>query len=61
MKMTFRLIHGKIDFLCTVNELVTEILLSLCMLSDYYMFLGICPPTPSLGQHFALSEKYVLM
>ena len=32
MKMTFRLVHGKIDFLCAVNELVTETLLSLCML-----------------------------
>ena len=32
MKMTFRLVHGKTDFLCAVNELVTETLLSLCML-----------------------------
>ena len=32
MKMTFRLEHGKTDFLCAVNELVTETLLSLCML-----------------------------
>ena len=25
------------------------------------MFLGMCPPTPPLSQHFALSEKQVLM
>ena len=24
---------------------------------DQYMFLGNCPPTPPLSQHFALSEK----
>ena len=23
----------------------------------HYTFLGNCPPTPPLGQHFALSEK----
>ena len=28
---------------------------------DRRMFLGICPPTPPLSQHFALSEKLVLM
>ena len=28
---------------------------------DFYKFLGNCPPTPPLNQHFALSEKYVLM
>ena len=26
-----------------------------------YMFLGMCPLSPSLSQHFALSEKQVLM
>ena len=25
--------------------------------SDYYTFLGNCPPTPRVNQHFALSEK----
>ena len=25
--------------------------------SDYYTFLGNCPPTPPLNQHFALSEE----
>ena len=29
--------------------------------SDHYTFLGICPPTPPLSQHFALNEKRVLM
>ena len=24
---------------------------------DHYTFLGNCPPTPPLSQHFALSEK----
>ena len=24
---------------------------------DYYRFLGNCPPTPPLSQHFALNEK----
>ena len=24
---------------------------------DHYTFLEICPPTPPLSQHFALSEK----
>ena len=24
---------------------------------DHYTFLGNCPPTPSLNQHFAQSEK----
>ena len=24
---------------------------------DHYTFLGNCPPTPHLSQHFALSEK----
>ena len=28
---------------------------------DHYTFLGICPPTPPQSQHFALSEKQVLM
>ena len=28
---------------------------------DYYTFLGNCPPTPPLSQHFTLSEKKVLM
>ena len=28
---------------------------------DFHKFLGICPPTPPLSQHFALSEKQVLM
>ena len=28
---------------------------------DHYTLLGNCPPTPPLSQHFALSEKYVLM
>ena len=28
---------------------------------DHCTFLGICPPTPPLSQHFALSEKWVLM
>ena len=27
----------------------------------HYTFLGNCPPTPPLSQHFALSEKQVLM
>ena len=26
-----------------------------------YTFLGNCPPSPPLSQHFALSEKQVLM
>ena len=26
-------------------------------LQNHYTFLGICPPTPPLSQHFALSEK----
>ena len=25
--------------------------------ADHYKFLGNCPPTPPLNQHFALSEK----
>ena len=25
--------------------------------TDHYTFLGNCPPTPPLSQHFALSEK----
>ena len=25
--------------------------------SDHYTFLGNCPPTPPLSQHFALTEK----
>ena len=25
--------------------------------SDYYTFLGNCPPTPRVNQHFARSEK----
>ena len=28
---------------------------------DQFRFLGNCPPTPPLTQHFALSEKYVIM
>ena len=28
---------------------------------DHFTFLGNCPPTPTLSQHFALSEKEVLM
>ena len=24
---------------------------------DHYTFLGTCPPTPPISQHFALSEK----
>ena len=28
---------------------------------DHYTFLGNCPPTPPLSQHFALSDKQVLM
>ena len=28
---------------------------------DHYSFPGSCPPTPPLSQHFALSEKWVLM
>ena len=27
--------------------------------SDHYTFLGNCPPTPLLSQHFVLSEKWV--
>ena len=27
---------------------------------DHYKILGNCPPTPSLSQHLALSEKSVL-
>ena len=26
-------------------------------LCDHYTFLGTCPPTPPLSQHFVLSEK----
>ena len=26
---------------------------------DHFTFLGNCPPTPTLSQHFALSEKEV--
>ena len=29
--------------------------------TDHYTFLGNCPPTPPLSQHFVLSEKYELM
>ena len=28
---------------------------------DHFTFLGNCPPTPPLSQHFALSEERVLM
>ena len=28
-------------------------------ISDHYLFLGNCPPTPSLSQHFNLREKCV--
>ena len=30
-------------------------------IEDQSRFLGNCPPTPLLRQHFALSEKLVLM
>ena len=29
--------------------------------ADYHTFLGNCPPTLPLSQHFTLSEKQVLM
>ena len=29
--------------------------------TDQFMFLGDCPPTTPLTQHFALSEKSVIM
>ena len=28
---------------------------------DQFRFLGNCPPTPPLSQHFGLSKKYVIM
>ena len=31
------------------------------LVNDQFRFLGNCPPTPPLSQHFALSEKQVLM
>ena len=31
------------------------------LFSYHYTFVGIYPPTPPLSQHFALSEKYVLV
>ena len=31
------------------------------MFLDQFRFLGNYPPTPPLSQHFALSEKYVIM
>ena len=30
-------------------------------ISNHYTFLGNCPPNPYLSQHFARSEKQVLM
>ena len=30
-------------------------------IGDQFKFLGNCPPTPPLTQHFALSEKQVIM
>ena len=31
------------------------------LFTEQFRFLGNYPPTPPLSQHFALSEKYVIM
>ena len=45
---------------CTAFSMRVNVVLSTPVDSDYldhYTFLGNCPPTPPLSQHFVLSEK----
>ena len=45
------------------NNLKIGIVGSSChlQLMDHFVFLGNCPPTPPLSQHFALSKNQKLM
>ena len=48
---------GDNDLIAFIQMANSAGLLVLVRAGDYYTFLGNCPPTPPLGQHFAPGEK----